>query len=478
MKLAVLIALSLITAPSFAKPQTSDAASDHVIAARKQIRWKNAGDEAVHTLQRYLATDTVNPDGNETNGVQFLGEILDNEAISWESVELGDNRSSLIARLPSSGEEPPLCLMHHIDVVGAEPDKWSVDPFAGAIKDGQIWGRGALDMKSLGVLHLMSMVWLKRLKLQLKRDVILLAVADEEVNNQGARQLFSDEHWAKIGCSHLLNEGGLAIRDGLFEGQDVHLISVAEKGVLWARVIAEGPAGHGSVQTDSEAPATLLAAMHAIENAKKPAHVDPIMYELLRRVGRHKGGITGLLLKTKPLVQAFVKPKLMQESATRSVLTNTAHLTGMGGGLEPNVVPSEAWAQYDCRLLPGVTADEQLNRIRSWTAHLDGITIEQLHFNPSSQSPIDDPVYEAIARYAVEDKPESVAVPALSVGFTDSLFARQRGVRAYGYAPLLLTVEEAETMHGHDERVSIENMHEGLRTLFSVIVEVAAQPAR
>ena len=218
--------------------------------------------------------------------------------------------------------------MHHIDVVGVEEDKWSVPAFDGVIKDGDIYGRGALDMKSLGVLHLMSMVWLKRLKLQLRRDVVLLAVADEEVDNGGARDLFSDENWEKIGCSHLLNEGGIAVRDGLFEGQDVHLISVAEKGVLWARLTAEGPAGHGSVQSDGEAPAKLLSAMKAIEEAKKPGIIDPIMYELLHRVGKHKGGVTGFVLRTKPLVNAFVKPKLMQRPPTRSVLTNTAHLTG------------------------------------------------------------------------------------------------------------------------------------------------------
>jgi acetylornithine deacetylase/succinyl-diaminopimelate desuccinylase-like protein len=216
--------------------------------------------------------------------------------------------------------------------------------------------------------------------------------------------------------------------------------------------------------------------MQAIEEAKKKPEIDPIMYEFLAQVGKHKGGLTGFVLRSKPLVRAFVKPKLMERPPTRAAISNTFHLTGTGGSGEPNVVPSEAWAQYDCRLLPGVEPQQQLEQLRAWTSHIDGLTIEDTHHNASSQSPIDDPLYNAIARYAVENNPKAVAAPALSVGFTDSLFARQRGVHAYGYAPFLLTADEAQTMHGHNEKLSVENMHNGLKTLFSVVVEVAGQP--
>jgi acetylornithine deacetylase/succinyl-diaminopimelate desuccinylase-like protein len=444
-----------------------------VAKARQSVQWAEAGDEAVATLRQYLAVDTVNPPGNEAAGVEFIGQILDKEDIEWERIELSEGRASLIARLPSSREEEPLCLMHHIDVVESEPEKWSAGPLSGELRDGEIWGRGALDMKGMGTLQLMTFVWLKRLETRLKRDVVLLAVADEEVDNQGAKQLFSDENWKKIGCSHLINEGGLGVKDAFFDGQTLQAISVAEKGVLWVRMTAEGAAGHGSVLGDGEAPARLLEAMEIIAAKKARPEMGPIIYALLAEVGKHKGGLTGLMMQVKPLANLTVKPKLMDQAPTRAILTNTVHLTGTGGAKKPNVVPSEVWAQYDCRLLPGVDPQDQLALLKEWTADVEGLRFEVLHANPSSQSPIDDPLYRALARYAVQGQPNSVAAPVLSVGFTDSLFARERGVHAYGYLPFTLTRKEAETIHGHDERVSVENVHRGLQVLFSVVVDVA-----
>ena len=197
---------------------------------------------------------------------------------------------------------------------------------------------------------------------------------------------------------------------------------------------------------DGEAPAKLLSAMKAIEEAKKPGIIDPIMYELLHRVGKHKGGVTGFVLRTKPLVNAFVKPKLMQRPPTRSVLTNTAHLTGSGGGAgEPIVVPSEAWAQYDCRLLPGVTAEEQLvQRLRDWTAHLDGITIRSSCISTLGAKVQSMTLYLKLSQNTPsKTKSNAVAAPCALGRLHRFSFARQRGVHAYGYAPSLLTVDEA-----------------------------------
>ena len=165
----------------------------------------------------------------------------------------------------------------------------------------------------------------------------------------------------------------------------------------------------------------------------------------------------------------------MKQGPTRAMVTNTVHLTGTSGGQSPNVVPAEVWVQYDCRLLPGVTGEEHLAMLKQWTKHIDGIEFEVVQDFPASQSPMDDPLYRALARYAVEGRPQAVAVPTLSVGFTDSLFARRRGVRAYGYAPFVVTVEEAQTMHGHNERVSIQNIKDGLRVLLSAVMDFAHQ---
>ena len=209
------------------------------------VDWSAAGKEAVSWLSAYLQVDTTNPPGNETRGAEFLKAILDKEGIASEIIEFAPGRGSLVAHLPGAGPEKPLCLMSHIDVVTAEVARWTPGrgPLSGVIADGFVWGRGALDMKGQGILELAAMVQLKRQKIALKREIVLLAVADEEVDNSGTRFLI-EKHWDRIGCSHLLNEGGIGIRDVVYPGQTVFGVSVAEKGLLWLKMTARGKAGH------------------------------------------------------------------------------------------------------------------------------------------------------------------------------------------------------------------------------------------
>ncbi len=465
-----LLLLSLL-APLLAAPPIPEG----VEAVRDRIDWELAGDEAAEILSAYLAVDTVNPPGNEEAGATWLADLLDREGIATEIVSHAPGRSSLIARLEGTGEGgPPLCLLSHIDVVPAEAEHWAVPPFEGRIEEGVVWGRGALDMKGLGVLQALTLAWLARLDVPLQRDVVLLAVADEEVGHLGIEDLV-DNHWDRIGCSHLINEGGVALRDGLIEGQTVHSISVAEKGVLWVEMVASGPPGHGSTPREASAPLRLLEAMAAIDERKARPRFDPAMRELLWEAGRHTGGFTGAVLRSPVLTGLFVRPRLMSSPTTQALITDTVHLTGMRGAVSPNVVPSEAVAVYDCRLLPGTDPQDVLAELRHLTRRVEGIDFRVLAEKPSMRSPTDDPLFRTMGRYAVEGRPDHVAAPLLSVGFTDSLFVRQIGVHAYGYMPFVLTEEELQTMHGHDERVSVENLREGLRILLSIVVDFTGE---
>jgi acetylornithine deacetylase/succinyl-diaminopimelate desuccinylase-like protein len=451
----------------------------HVVAARDRVDWRIAGDEAVRTLSEYLQVDTINPPGNEDRGVEYLGKQLDELGIPWERIELEPGRASLIARVGGQGTEPPLCLMHHIDVVPAETEQWpeATGPLSGAVSDGFVWGRGALDMKGMGALQLRVLGWLKRLQVPLRRDVVMLAVADEEVDNRGIRQLVTPEIWQRIGCSQLINEGGLGVRDALFEGQAVHAISVAEKGVLWVRMSASGRAGHGSVPVpEEEAPDRLRRAMEALAHHKPQYRVDDSIYELLERVGKQKGGLTGFVLRSKLLVRTLAWNRLRANPTTNATLHDTVHLTGMAGASSPNVVPSTVSAVYDCRLLPGTTPEQHLARLQKRVAGIEGITFEVLHSSVANESPMEDSLYEAIARYAVEGRTDAVAGPLLSPGFTDSIFLRPLGVAAYGYVPFEVDSEVAATMHGHGERVPVDQVSEGLRRLFSIVVDQAGVP--
>ncbi len=445
----------------------------------KAMDWQAAGDETVEVLSGYLRVNTANPPGNERAGALYLGAILEKEQIPYEIVDLAPGRASLIARLKGSGSQPPLCLLSHIDVATVDEAEWpdGKGPWSGTVdEDGMIWGRGAIDMKGMGALELMTMVWLKRLKVPLSRDVILLAVADEEVNNLGMQQIV-DHHWGRIGCSHLVNEGGLGIKDIVFEGQTVNAISVGEKGVLWLKMNVRGAGGHGSTPRPELTTAKLMDLVNRIRAREVEPNYHPATTELFARVGDHGGGFKGFVLKRPSLVGWLAEGDLMEGARTRAALIDTIHVTGLATGThEPNVVPTKASALLDCRLQPGTTPEELIEHLEWLTGCDPCVTFEVIFSAPASVSPWDDPFYEALARHSTADRGEAVAGPAVSVGFTDSLYARAKGVRAYGFVPFELTQDELSTMHAPEERISVANVHRGLRVLFSAVLEVAAAP--
>ncbi len=462
--------LALLALAALAQPPA------HVTSWRDQVDWQAAQAEAVDVLSGYLRVPSVNPPGNEDLAAAYLTELMRREGIDWEWLTHAPGRSSFVARVGPPGVEP-LCLVSHLDVVSSDLDQWpaATGPLSGAVVDGEVWGRGALDMKGMGAIEALSLVWLKRLGVPLRREVVLVAFADEEVGNLGARDSV-ERYWDRLGCTHAINEGGLGIRDALFDGQSVHAISTAEKGLLWVRVIAEGRAGHGSTPYPGEAPDRLREAVRALERYRPRPVMDPAIKALLVAVGEHKGGAVGAVLKSGALRGLLVRPRLMAEPSLAAAMTNTLHLTGFGGAEEPNVVPSAVYAQLDCRLLPGTTPDEMVATLEHLLRKVDGVRLEVLDQATSNGSPIDDPLYDALAYYAVEDRPDAVAGPVLSVGFTDSLVLRPLGTRAYGYVPFEVDAELAETMHGHGERVPVDQVGEGLRRLFSIVLEVAAEP--
>ncbi len=445
--------------------------------------WQVAGPEAVAWLQDYLRVDTSNPPGHEARAADFLSAILAKEGIASERIEHAPGRQSLIARLPATatatiaGEaEKPLCLLAHTDVVTAEPAQWPAGkgPLSGANDGTYVWGRGALDMKGMGILELATLIELKRQAVPLRRPVVLLAVADEEVDNRGMRELV-EKHWAKIGCSHLINEGGLGVRGVLAPGQTVFGISVAEKGLLWLRLTAHGKSGHGSTPLPGRAPDRLLDALEKLRKRELVAHVHPSVYGALAAAGKQVGGVKGWVLQRPFWVDHLALGTLMDEPGSRAMLTNTCSVTGFSGMFEPNVVPSEVSAQLDCRVLPGTQPADLLKELQAVVGD-DQVSWQVLHQAPATESPSDDPLFRALARRAIENRSDAAVGPLLSVGFTDSMYARQIGVRAYGFVPIAIDRELAETMHGVAERIPIAEFVRGLGVLYRAVVDVAAAP--
>lgn len=440
------------------------------------IDWQSASEELANVLAGYLRIDTRNPPGNEIAGATYLASVLRADGIESRIVEHSPGRASLIARLQGSGKQPPLCLESHIDTATWEDDGWpeGKGPLSGAVDDeGILWGRGALDMKGLGAIELMTMVWLRRLGVPLSRDVVLLAVADEEVDNGGAR-FVAKEHWAEVGCSHMLGEGGIGVRDAFFPGQTVYGVSVAEKGVLWLRMIAAGEPGHGSTPQDGEAPERLLVAMQRLSQRRPQVSWHPATLELLYEIGGTRRGLERAVLTHPPSVRAMLKRRLMGNPATAAMLTDTVHLTGMQGGVEPNVVPAEVAAILDCRTQPDEDPHRVLAELREMFDDLPWLRFEVIAQTTGNGSQWDDPFFSALVRHLEEQTPGAVAGPMVSVGFTDAILFRPLGVRAYGVAPFAVTAEELATMHGNGERVSLENLRRGLRVVFSAVVDVGS----
>lgn len=441
------------------------------------IDWDSAGEEAASVLSAYLRVDTRNPPGNEDEGARFLLEILRQEGLDGEIWELTPGRGSLVARLRGQGTQPPLCLLSHIDVATWDEAGWPEGrgPLSGAVdEEGLLWGRGALDMKGMGSIELLTMVWLHRLGVPLERDVVLLAVADEEVDNGGAIQLAA--RWDEIGCSHVVNEGGLGVPDVFFPGQTVWAISVAEKGYLWLKMIAAGEPGHGSTPTPGRAPELLLQAIDRIQARKPQVRFDPSIDELFYEVGRGQGGLAKVVLTHPQAVHRLLRKRLLAQPATRAMLTDTVNLTGFSGARQPNVVPSEVAATLDCRLLPGASPEALLAELRGLVADLPGVRFEVIGMTEANGSPWDDPFFAALAHHLVAGRSDAVAGPFVSVGFTDSIHLRPLGVRAYGIVPFEVRPEEVQTMHGNGERVAVAQVREGLRRLFAAVVDVSAGP--
>lgn len=462
-------------APSVRKPHEAPAG---VEKWSDGIDWKQAGDETVELLQAYLKLDTMNPPGNETLGAEYLKSELAKDGLESTVHEFAPGRGSLIAKLKASAPsgEKPLCLLSHIDTVPAETEKWPSDtgPLSGVVKDGMVWGRGALDMKGMGALELQTFRLLARNKVKLHRDVILLAVADEEVA-EGGMKLVTEKLWSEVDCGHVINEGGLGIKGLLSEGETTFAISVGEKGVFWARITAEGEAGHGSTPIDERAPTRLVKALAKFDTRKPTPRVQPAMYELLRREGAKNGGATGFVMQRPSLVDQFAMKKLLAKPTTRATITDTCQVTGFDGrGTAPNVIPSGASAIVDCRLLPGTTPKAMQEELEALIKDVPGVKVEVIQAFEAGVSDIDDPLFDALARQAVRGHANAIAGPAISPGFTDSILARAKGAKAYGFVPFDVTPEELATFHGRDERVSVANVHRGLEVLFRAVVDVTA----
>ncbi|HQW52030.1 MAG TPA: M20/M25/M40 family metallo-hydrolase, partial [Tepidiformaceae bacterium] len=295
-----------------------------------RIDWDAVTAEAVALLREYLRIDTSNPPGNETKAVEFLAGILASEGIRCETAESAPGRSNLFARLGPSG--PGICLLNHTDVVPVERGYWAVDPFGGELRDGMIWGRGALDMKTMGVLELMTFILLRREGVQLREPVMFLATADEEAGSAYGMSWVEAHRPEWMDASLVINEGayGLSPRSGT----QVFQVAPTEKAPLWVRLIVRGRPGHGSVPHGDNCAEHLVRALERLTHWERPLRLLPTVeanLEAMRSAGLGGG-------------RDAARNEAQRSPALRARMSNTVTVTTISTGIKVNVIPAEATA--------------------------------------------------------------------------------------------------------------------------------------
>ncbi len=429
--------------------------------AAPDIDWGSYTDEAIDLLVKYIQIDTSNPPGRERYACEWIGEILRREGIEYEIFDAGgDERWTLRAILPGNGAKQPLMLLNHTDVVPVQREFWAEEPFSGLIKDGHIWGRGALDMKGLGIAQLMTFLAVRRNNIPLARDLIFLAVADEEAGSLFGIEWMEKNHPDKIACEFVLNEGGGGTTEMFGVTRPVFNVAVAEKGPLWLKLIAEGRPGHASVPHSDNALDRLVRAMYRIQEWKREMEVSPTLTEYFRRLQR--AGI----FKGEATLEGLSQ-EAEHDDRVRALLMNTISATMTSAGIKQNVIPAFAEASLDCRLLPGVNPDDfqaELEKV------IDDpkVRIERIYASSSGVNPFDTELFGVIEDVIKEHVEEAVVVPGITVGFTDSRVFRNRNVIAYGFSGGLTEPELGRGVHGHNERVAIESFKLNCQIVYEV----------
>jgi len=436
------------------------------------IDWTKAQDEAVKLLQELIRIDTTNPPGNERAAALHLQKLLEADGIETRILDYAPGRANLYARLKGDGSRRPIILLSHTDVVMAEPQRWTIPPFSGELRDGFIYGRGASDMKGTAAVHATLLRLLKRFNVPLKRDVILLAVADEEAGGSGAISIIKDHPELIRGAEFLINEGDVPyIKDGKLEQYGV---DVMEKAALWLRISARGPTGHGSIPLPNSAVERLLSALERLRRWETPIQVSPAVAEGYRmKAARQKDPVLkqAYLDIEKSLRNPVLKIKLLSDSTLNAEVRNTFTITGLKGSEKVNVIPGIASAQIDARLLPGETPEGFIAKLRSVLSD-PSLEIEVLEGSTPTGSNANTPLMEAIRKVAVRRDPGVPVIPTMLTSSTDSAKFRPLGITAYGFEPFKLDDNELSRSHGDDERLSVENVGFGLKFLYEVLIEL------
>ncbi len=432
--------------------------------------------EAKGLLRNLIQIDTTNPPGNEAPAVELLRQTLEADGIGCTVLEPAPKRSNLVARLCGDGSRDPLLLNSHLDVVPADPSRWTHPPFAGQEEDDCIWGRGAIDMKGFAVMAMTVLQLLKRNGVSLKRDVIFTAVADEERNCEFGSAYLVKQHPGLVNAEYVINEvGGFNI---VLQGKRFYLVQVAERGIARFRIVVRGEPGHSARPTSGSAVEKAARILTRLTQARLPHHVSTPMREFLFAKAKYANPIEAMVLRllTRPgigkaLLHTLV-PRGPLRTALQANLSNTICPTIIEAGSAINVMPSEVVIQVDGRTTPSSSAAELEQELR---ALLDPDTeCELVHAEPATAFSTSTPFYEAICEVLRERDPAAEILPYMIYGSTDSRNYAKLGSLCYGFYPVQLPedLDFSAMFHGDDERIPVDGFRFGIETLYDLVVRL------
>lgn len=458
----------LLILPLIASSSTSRAAGNGV-------NWDEVQKEALELFIQYLKIDTTNPPGNEIRAARFFAGICKREGIEHQVFEPSPGRGVIWARVRGDGSRRPIVLLNHSDVVPHSKEFWSVDAFSAAIKDGFIYGRGAMDMKSLGMAQFVTMLTLKRAKVPLKRDVIFLATADEEAGGLNGAGWFAKNHPELIkGAEFLFNEGGNNIVDSSGKVLSVG-VGPSEKTPAWLRLTATGEPGHGSTPRANSSVNRLLRALNRLLDYTPPIQLTPVVEQSFRSVAQLMPPQQAA--KYANLREAVKDPDFLRQLESdpfaRSIIRNTISVTVLQGSNKINVIPPVATAEIDTRLVPGEKLDRWIAELRGVIKD-DSIKIEPILSFQANDSPTDSELVKTVAAIVKQKFPEAVITYPVLAGFTDSHYYRDLGVMSYGFSPFVAPPRElGGGYHGNDEHIGKKAYVEGVKFFYEIVERLA-----
>ena len=450
-------------------------------AAAGPVDFQKLALESTDWLAGLVRINTTNPPGNELAGARYLADILQKDGIASEIIETAPGRGAVVARLNAGAFPDPsraLLLLGHMDVVGVDPSKWTQDPFSGTVKDGMIWGRGAIDDKGPLIANLAAFITLKRAGLRLSRDVIFLADGDEERGGEAGIRVLAEKHWDKIAAAFCINEGGMTL---VKDGKPWYVgIQASEKVSVNYRVTATGTSGHASVPLKDNAVVHLAAAIDKLGNWEPPVNPSVITkryFEGLAQIEDPELAKWMRVLDTPERQDHAARILSAADPVWSSMLRNSVSPTILQAGVTANVIPSEARATLNVRLLPGELpgefADEMLKVVADPQIRID---IETINSRPAPPSEIDTEFYRSIRKASIAVFPNGAVLPMMSPGFTDSAELRMRNVTCYGLLPFPLTEEEFGRMHADNERLPIASIRPGIELIYRSVEDFVRAP--